>query len=872
MRDLKQLWQRAYWQEQLRPVKEKMWPYIGPVVIKYREVKARLKIKVYPYVAPALKRYRALRAEHPVTARVSLFAATMAVLGFFLIATFVSSVYFGAFGELPTQEVIRGIDQNIASEVYSADSVLLGKYFIENRLPTDIEEISPYIIDALVTTEDARFFEHGGVDIRAWFRVLFVTILQRDDSGGGGSTLSQQLAKNLFPRKNHGVFTLPVAKTKEIFIARRLEQMYDKHQLLALYLNKVPFGEKVYGIRMASKRFFNTNPKNIKLEEAAVLVGMLKATTRYNPRNHPERAKSRRNTVLGQMVKYKKLDSLTFDSLKQLPIELKYEYESHDEGIATYFREHLRLELEKRLEGVKKPDGTPYNIYTDGLKIHTTIDSRMQKMAEEAVTEEMANVQSMFKQHFTWSRRNIPWGNDLFLAQTKKASPRYRKLKKRGLDEAAIDSIFSDTVRMTVFDWDAKDYERDTLMTPLDSIKHYLTLLRTGFLAAEPQSGKIFAWVGGINFKNFKYDHINSRRQVGSTFKPIVYAAALENGFEPCERYENELVKYANDYEPKNSDGQYGGVYSMRGALAKSVNVVAVSVLSELGISKVRELAKEMGITSNIPPELGIALGSADVSLYEMIQAFSTFPNRGLAPKLFYLTKIATRDGEVLFEKSEPKTEDFKRIIEEENADIVNSFLQTVVDSGTARRVRSMYNFQYPVAGKTGTTNNNTDGWFIGYTPTLITGAWVGASQPSVHWYSTKHGQGAATALPICAQFLSKVYRSREFRNYRKKVFAPLDTAAVNALRCPDFISADSLLADSIRMAMEEAGIRNSDLIRIIQNAFKKGDSNDGRRSTPNRRSEQSERVRKQNEKLEKKRKRKQKIREIKDRIRGKKN
>ena len=871
MRDFKQLWQKAYWREKLRPVKEKLWPYVGPTVVKYQRVTAKVKTKVYPYVAPALKRYRAFRAEHPVTARVSLFAVTVAVLGFFFVTTFIASVYFGAFGDLPTEKVIRDIDQNIASEVYAADSVLLGKYFIENRLPSDIEEISPYIIDALVTTEDARFFEHGGVDFRAWLRVLFVTILQRDDSGGGGSTLSQQLAKNLFPRKNHGVFTLPVAKTKEIFIARRLEKMYNKHQLLALYLNKVPFGEKVYGIRMASKRFFNTNPKDIKLEEAAVLVGMLKATTRYNPRNHPERAKSRRNTVLGQMVKYQKLDSLSFDSLKQLPVELKYEYESHDKGIATYFREHLRLELEKKLEDIKKPDGTPYNIYTDGLKIYTTVDSRMQKMAEDAVTGEMEKVQSMFTRHFTWSRRNIPWGSDQFLEQTTKASPRYRKLKNQGFGETEIDSIFSDTVNITVFDWNAENYERDTLMTPLDSIIHYLTLLRTGFLAAEPQSGKIFAWVGGINFKHFKYDHIHSKRQVGSTFKPIVYAAALENGFDPCRQYENELVKYANDYEPKNSDGKYGGVYSMRGALAKSVNVVAVSVLSELGINKVRELAKGMGITSNIPPELGIALGSADISLYEMVQAFSTFPNRGLAPELFYLTKITTRAGKVLFEKKGPERKNFKRIIEEKNADIVNSFLQSVVDSGTAKRIRSMYNFQYPIAGKTGTTNNNTDGWFIGYTPTLIAGAWVGASQPSVHWYSTKHGQGAATALPICAQFLSNVYRSRDFRNYRKKVFAPLDTAAVSALRCPDFISADSLLADSIRLALEKAEIKNSDLLRMIENAFKKGNS-DARRPTVNRRSEQSERVRKQNEKLEKKRKRKKKIREITGRIRGKKN
>lgn len=870
MRDLKHLIQKAYWREKLQPVREKLWPYLGPAVIKYRAVKEKVKIKLYPYVAPHLHRYRAFREQHPVAARVTLFLGTFGLLGFLSVVSLVGLIYFGAFGKLPTQEVIRNIDQNIASEVYSADSVLLGKYFVENRLPSDMAEISPYIVDALVTTEDARFFEHGGIDMRSWLRVLFVTILQGDDSGGGGSTLSQQLAKNLFPRKDHGIFTVPVAKIKEIFIARRLEKMYDKNQLLALYLNKVPFGEKVYGIRMASKRFFNTNPKDIKVEEAAVLVGMLKATTYYNPRRFPDRAKERRNTVLGQMVKYEKLSSTAFDSLSQLPIELKYEYESHDEGLATYFREHLRLELESILEKNTKPDGSPYNIYTDGLKIYTTIDSRMQRFAEEAVREQMAQVQVSFNNHFKRSKKAIPWGSDQLLEQTKKASARYRYLKKAGLTEEVIDSIFSDTVSMEIFAWDGKGFEKDTLMSPLDSIKYHLTLLRTGFLAAEPQTGKVFAWVGGIDFKHFKYDHINAKRQVGSTFKPFVYAAALEDGFEPCEELANDLVKYANDYEPRNADGEYGGIYSMRGALAHSVNVVAVALLNELGIDKVQNLAKEMGITSKMPRELGIALGSADISLFEMVQAFSTFPNRGLATELFYLTRVETADGQVLFEKPEPDRSTFKRVLQEDNADIMNHLLQAVVDSGTAQRLRSIGNFYYPVAGKTGTTNNNTDGWFIGYTPTLITGAWVGAEQPAVHWISTRYGQGAATALPICGHFLAKVYKENDFKNYRKKVFAPLDTAAIAALDCPDFISADSLRADSLRLAMEDAELDRNDLIRIIQDAFRTG--GDSNSPSSRKRDEEAERVRKQNEKLEKKRKRRQKIREITDKVTGKKN
>jgi len=864
------LTRKEFWLKKLQPVKEKLWPYLGPGVVKGREYKATAKAKIYPYVKPALLRYRAFRAKNPVTARVALFSATTAFLGFSFVLVLVSAIYFGAFGKLPSNDALRNIDENIASVVYSSDEKVLGKYFIENRLASDVEDISPYIIDALVSTEDARFFEHGGVDFRAWVRVLLVTVLSRDDSGGGGSTLSQQLAKNLFPRKNHGLLTIPVAKIKEIFIAKRLEHIYDKNQLLALYLNKVPFGEKVFGIRMASKRFFNTTPKDIKVEDAAVLVGMLKATSYYNPRRFPERAKQRRNTVLAQMVKYQKLEATAFDSLSQMPIELEYEHESHDEGLATYFREQLRLELEKELEKHTRPDGSPYNIYTDGLVIHTTIDSRMQRYAEQAVNTQMAILQERFIKHFKNYRRSVPWGSKSLLNQSKKASRRYKQLKKKGLSEAEIDSIFSLPVEMTVFSWETETFEKDTLMAPLDSIKHYLSLLQTGFLAAEPQTGKILAWVGGTNFKYFKYDHIRSRRQVGSTFKPFVYAKALQEGVPPCERLPNDLVEYGDGYEPHNADGKYGGNYSMAGALYNSVNVVAVQLLQKIGIDSVLQLAKQMGITSKIPRELGIALGAADISLYEMVQAFSTFPSRGRTPELYYLTRIETADGEVLFERPEPDPKKYTRVLEEKYADIMNQFMQMVVDSGTAKRLRYLYKFQYPVAGKTGTTNNNTDGWFIGYTPTLITGAWVGAEQPAVHWRSTRQGQGAATALPICAHFLNKVYHDKAFRNYRKKVFAPLDSMDIASLQCPDFISQDSLLADSLRMAQMEQELSNDQLIQLIKDAFRVG--NENRKAPDHKRDEASERVRKQNKKLERKRKRQRKIRELKEKIKGREN
>lgn len=824
--------------------------------------------RTYRFLRPAIIRYKWYRRSHPIKARVFLYGGSLAFFGTFFLLSFIGLVYFGAFGKLPTTDDLQNIDQNVASEVYSADSVLLGKYFVENRLPSEIEEISPFIIDGLVATEDARFFEHGGIDMRAWVRVLFRTIIMQDESGGGGSTLSQQLAKNLFPRKNHGFLTVPIVKTKEIFIARRLEEVYTKEQLLALYLNKVPFGEGAFGIQVAAKRFFDTNPKDIKLEEAAVLVGMLKGPSRYNPRNHPERSLTRRNVVLSQMVRYGKLDTLAYDSVSQLPLDLKFQTERHDEGLATYFRAELREELEKLLEELESPEGETYNLYTDGLRIFTTIDSRMQAYAEEAVREHMAGLQKKFKRHFRGYPNAIPWGKKDLLTQMKKGSNRYKTYAKQDLDETVIDSLFDNPVRMRVFTYEVPEMEKDTLMTPLDSIKHYLLLLHTGFIAAVPQTGEVKAWVGGVDFKHFKYDHIRSRRQVGSTFKPIVYSEALRQEYEPCERFDNELVKYANDYEPRNSDGQYGGNYSMAGALAKSVNVVAVALLKELGINNVRNLAKEMGISSKIPPELGIALGSADISLFEMVQAFGTFPNRGKVPTLYYLDYIENAVGDTIYVAPKPKKEDFKEILTEEHTDIMNHLLQMVVDSGTGRRIRTQCNFPYPVAGKTGTTNGNTDGWFIGYTPTLVTGAWVGAEQPAVRWRSTAQGQGGVSALPICGYFLRKVYKDKEFKSLRRKVFAPLDTAAISLLDCPDFIHPDSLIADSIRQAQAMQMDDTDRLIQAIRDAFKKPGENE-RDRPPRKPSEQSERIRKKNEKVDKKRKRQEKRRKILEKLKG---
>ncbi len=695
-------------------------------------------------------------------------------------------VYFGAFGKLPSYSDLRDIRNYTASEVFSEDGRTLGKYYIQNRVNASIEEISPDVINALVATEDARFFEHRGIDLRAWMRVLVKSVLLMDESSGGGSTLSQQLAKNIYPRKEFWVLSTLINKMKETYTARRLEQTYSKEELLNLYLNTVPFGEDIYGIKVASQRFFGTSPSKLKTEEAAVLVGMLKANTYYNPARNPENALNRRNVVLSQMVRYGYLDQSSCDSLKQLPLKVDYYKEGHNEGLATYFREHLRLELEEILKDFKKPDGSSYNLYTDGLKIYTTVNSRMQRYAEEAVKEHMAKLQEDLYQN--WKKRKAPWEDENLLLRAMKQSPRYETLKKQGYSDAKIEEVFNTPVQMRIFSWEEGEVEKE--MTPLDSLRYYLSLLNTGFLVAEPGNGLVRAWVGGIDHQYFQYDHVKSRRQVGSIFKPIVYAAALETGMLPCEYTANEQVTYEeyNNWRPRNADNEYGGVYSMEGALSQSVNSVAVEVTLRAGIEPVRDLAKNMGIDGYIPKEPSIALGTPDASLYEMVQVYGTFANRGRRPSLHYLDRIETADGKVLVKFKRPNSSSFPQVMATDHADMMIKMMQAVVDSGTARRLRYQYGLWNDIAGKTGTTQNNSDGWFVGFTPKLVAGAWVGAEMPQVHFRSTSLGQGGYSALPIWGRFMSKVYKDKSLRTWHYGKFdTPADSVAA-LMQCPHFL------------------------------------------------------------------------------------
>jgi penicillin-binding protein 1A len=724
-----------------------------------------------------------LKAQHPKTAWFALIGGSLSLLSLLFVLSLYISIRFEFFDTLPSTKELKQIENNIASEVYTEDGLLLGKYYIQNRVNASLEEISPDLLNALIATEDARFFDHNGIDVRAWFRVFFRSILLQDDTGGGGSTLSQQLAKNLYARKKYWALSLPVNKIREMIIAKRLERIYTKKELLTLYLNTVSFSDNTFGVKVASKRFFNTNPKDIKLEEAAVLVGMLKGTSFYNPLTHPKRAQNRRNTVLAQMEKYGYLQKGLVDSIQARPIKLSYAKEGNTEGSGTYFREHLRLELKDLLKDYKKEDGSSYNIYTDGLKIYTTIDARMQRYAEEAVQEHLSKLQTQFFKH--WKRR---FSKEMRKEIEKRVikTALYQRLKKEEKPQAIIDSLFRKPHNRTVFTWKG---EQERPISKLDSIQYYFLMLNTGFLAMDPSNGHIKAWVGGINNKYFQYDHVKSKRQVGSTFKPLVYATALENGFHPCDYFHNKLTTYTDydDWQPENSDGVYGGVYSMQGALSKSINAITVDLIMQVGIDSVKQLAQSMGITAPIPTVPSIALGAVDASLYDMVKVYGTLANKGLRPEPQYIRRIETKFGEVLLDLEEAPIE-FERVLDEETAQTMTNMLQAVVDSGTARRLRYQYHLISDIAGKTGTTQNHSDGWFMGYTPHLVAGAWVGAESPKVHFRSLSLGQGANTALPIWGRFMNKVYKDPQFSHWKEATFDPVPDSLFWELDCAPYL------------------------------------------------------------------------------------
>lgn len=712
----------------------------------------------------------------------------LAFLGSSLIVGFLSTVFIGGFGPLPPPIDLQDIRNHLATEVYAADSSLLGRYYFENRSYVPYEQISPHFIHALIATEDARFFRHNGVDIRSWGRVFIKSIVLGQRSSGGGSTISQQLAKNLYPRENFGktIPTLIINKCKEIIIARRLERLYSKEDILELYLNTVPFSDNTYGIKVAAHQFFKTSTAQLNPCQAATLVAMLKATYSYHPINFPEKSIERRNLILEQMARQGYIKKEQLDSLQNTSLQLDYSPLTNNKGLATYFREHLRLELKKRLASFRKPNGTHYNLYTDGLKVYTSIDAKLQKYAEEGLKEHLVDLQQSFYDHLG---EETPWQNDTTLLLAIWQSQRYRSLARSGLDSAAVDSIFRTPVAMTIFDWEAG--ERSLQMSPLDSVRYYLSLLNAGFLAMDPNSGMVRAWVGGIDHKYFKYDHVKSKRQVGSTFKPLVYAAALQKGIHPCWRIPNVKRTYWRHqaWRPKNSDDTYGGWYSMEGGLIRSMNTISVNLGMRARPSNVARLAENAGIEDRVPRYPAIALGAVDASLMDMVRVYGTFANRGLSPELSYINRIETQNGRVIIDlENRIDTCQWRQSLSMDEADMINHMLQSAIDRGTGRRLRYRYQFKNELAGKTGTSQNHSDGWFIGYTPELVAGVWVGAETPNVRFRDLRLGQGANTALPVFANFLQRVNEDPTLTHYQKASFPEPSAQVQRALNCKDIV------------------------------------------------------------------------------------
>ena len=690
------------------------------------------------------------------------------------------------FADLPDVEELQNPESNQATVLYSSDGKELGRFYAENRVNVEYQEIDQDVINALIATEDERYFEHSGIDARSLVRAIV-----KMGKGGGASTITQQLAKMQFHQEEAqtaGFFERVFQKLKEWIIAIRLERLYTKEEILALYLNKFDFTYNAVGIKSSSKVYFNTTPDSLKVEEAAVLVGMCQNPSRWNPIRFPDNALVRRNIVLYQMEKNGYLTQTEYDSIKELPLVTHFKPETHNEGLAMYFREYLRDNyLKKWCAEHLKPNGKPYDMYRDGLKIYTTIDSRMQQYAEEATTQHMTDLQAQFDKSLE-KKKNRPFSwkvkqeeIDNIMESAKKRSDRYKHMEADGASEDEIETAFNTPIEMSVFSWDG---EIDTTMSPLDSIRYYKGFLQAGFMAMEPQTGYIRAWVGGIDFHHFKYDHVKeSRRQVGSTFKPFVYALAIQEGWSPCDQIPNvkTCITTETDQEwcPENSDNKLNGqMLTLKKALANSVNYITAYIMKQFGPAAVVEFARNVGITSPLDPVPSLCLGTADISLYEMTGAYSTFANKGTWIEPTFITRIEDRNGKVL----EEFIPDSKEVLSEEKAYLMVNLMEGVVSSGTGVRLRYKYNLNTAIAGKTGTTQNNSDGWFMGITPDLVAGAWVGGEDRSVHFDNTSEGQGASMALPIWAYFFQRVYADKTitiskgaFEKPKRKMMMDLD-------------------------------------------------------------------------------------------------
>ncbi|MHB1176716.1 MAG: penicillin-binding protein 1A [Daejeonella sp.] len=693
-------------------------------------------------------------------------------------AILIFSIGLGLFGSLPDLRTLENPKSNQASEVISDDNVVLGTYYVQNRSNVRYDEISPNVINALIATEDIRFYNHSGIDFKRTFTVIFYTLMGNKQ---GASTITQQLALNMFSKegRSRNFIKRLIQKSQELIVAVKLERQYTKEEIITMYLNTVDFGSyNTYGIKSASRTYFSTTPDKLKPEQAAILVGMLKGPSYYNPHRNPERALLRRNTVLENMNNANYISDSESERLKQLPLTLAFNPTDHNDGPAPYFRAVLKKDIQQTLEenSIYKADGSTYDLDRDGLKIYTTINSRMQHYAEEAQSEYLKTLQVSFNR--SWKGRdpfNFKEAKGL-IDQGMRRSDRYQDLKLTGKTEEEILENFNTPAKMNIFSWRG---DIDTVMKPTDSIKYYKLMLRNAVMSMEPQTGYVRAWVGGIDYSHFKYDQVKmGTRQVGSTAKPFTYAVAIGNGgYSPCYMVANEPVSIdagnGTNWVPK-AYKPLPGPLTLKKALAHSQNYVTAYMMKQVGATAVATLTKNMGITSDVPPYPSISLGTFDASVYDMVGAYSVFVNHGIWTEPIYLLRIEDKNGNVIYERK-PR---IKVVLDEQTAYVMTDMLKAVVREGTGVRLGYKYNLHNPIGGKTGTTQNNSDGWFMGITPELVTGVWTGAEDRAIHFSSTHFGEGANTALPIFALYMKKVYADKSL-NYTKGDF-PLPKGGVS--------------------------------------------------------------------------------------------
>ena len=731
----------------------------------------------------------------------------------------------GSFGPMPDLQQLENPKTNLATQIISSDGKTLGKfYYQDNRTPIQFDELPKNIVNALIATEDERFYSHSGID---WKRTISAILFL--GKRGGASTITQQLARQLFVGvRSRNLSEAIIQKIKEWVLSVQLERRYTKNEIIAMYLNVYDFGYNADGIRSAAKIFFNLSPLDLKIEQSAMLIGMLKNSSYYNPIRRPELVKSRRNIVLRQMFRNEYIKKEALDSLITFPLEIKYTPESHREGLATYFRAYLQEFMKGWINSNPKEDGSKYNIYRDGLKIFTTIDSRLQQIGENAVKSHMKNLQKeFFIQNSLSNNKTAPFLElregqiDTLMERSAYRSERWRNKVNSGWEKDKILSNFNEPTEMTVFSWNG---EIDTIMSPMDSIRYYKHFLRASMMSMEPQTGHVKVWIGGYDYKHFQYDQVKQgKRQIGSTFKPFLYATAIDQlKLSPCDILPDALfciepMKHGNidAWCPKNSGDKYGRNRTLKNALANSVNTISARLMDKVGPRPVINLAKKMGITSRIPPVPSIALGTPDFSLFEMVGAYSTFANRGIYVKPIMVSRIEDKNGTVIFE-SAPKTED---VLSEEAAYVTVSLMKGVTEYGSGARLRHAgleeenyiyknivtgypYVFENPIAGKTGTTQNQSDGWFMGMVPNLVTGVWVGGEDRSIHFDEIGFGQGATMALPIWGQFMKNAYLNPEL-GISSEDFVEPENLSIN-LDCEKY--AEQIFSDNEEEDLDSLG------------------------------------------------------------------